>query len=99
VRTVVPASNHPSRSRLDRITHEYELRDNLDSAWAVRPLDLVLDAGRTPATTLVRGVRFFDMSPPNLAEAREAFDCVVRDADRARHIVGRMRDHVKKAPQ
>jgi PAS domain S-box-containing protein len=44
------------------------------------------------------GVRFLEMSPPNLAEAREAFDCVVRDADRARDIVGRMRDHVKKAP-
>jgi len=44
------------------------------------------------------GARFLEMSPPNLAEAREAFDCVVRDADRARDIVGRMRDHVKKAP-
>jgi PAS domain S-box-containing protein len=44
------------------------------------------------------GVRFLAMSPPNLAEAREAFHCVVRDADRARDIVGRMRDHVKKAP-
>jgi signal transduction histidine kinase len=43
------------------------------------------------------GVRFLDMSPPNLAEAREAFDCVVRDADRARDIIGRMRDQVKKA--
>src|SRR6516165_6951369 len=47
VLTVVPASDHPSRSRLDRLTHEYELRDNLDGAWAVRPLDLVRDAGRT----------------------------------------------------
>jgi PAS domain S-box-containing protein len=44
------------------------------------------------------GVRFLELNPPNLAEAREAFDCVVRDADRARDIVGRMRDHVKKAP-
>ena len=37
----------PSRSSLDRLTHEYELKDQLDSAWAVRPLDLVRDAGRT----------------------------------------------------
>jgi PAS domain S-box-containing protein len=44
------------------------------------------------------GMRFLEMNPPNLAEAREALGCVVRDADRARDIVGRMRDHMKKAP-
>jgi PAS domain S-box-containing protein len=44
------------------------------------------------------GARFLEMSPPNLTEAREAFDCVVRDADRATDIVGRMRDHIRKAP-
>ena len=44
---VLPAADHPSRSSLDRLTHEYELKDQLDGAWAVRPLDLVRDAGRT----------------------------------------------------
>src|SRR6516165_5016987 len=44
------------------------------------------------------GTRFLEMSPPNLREAREALGCVVRDVDRAKDIVGRMRDHVKKAP-
>jgi PAS domain S-box-containing protein len=44
------------------------------------------------------GMRFLEMTPPNLAEVREAFACVVRDADRAKDIVGRIRDHVKKAP-
>ena len=38
------------------------------------------------------------MSPPNLGEVREALACIVRDADRAKDIVGRMRDHIKKAP-
>jgi serine/threonine protein kinase len=47
VLTVVSGSDHPSRSSLDRHTHEYELRDELDGTWAVRPLDLVRDAGRT----------------------------------------------------
>ena len=37
---VAPAVDHPSRSRLDRLTHEYELKDELDSAWAARPLAL-----------------------------------------------------------
>src|SRR4029077_20585547 len=32
---------------LDRLTHEYELKDELDRAWAVRPLELMRDAGRT----------------------------------------------------
>jgi signal transduction histidine kinase len=44
------------------------------------------------------GIRFLELNPPNLGEAKEALDCVVRDADRARDIVRRMRDHVKKAP-
>jgi PAS domain S-box-containing protein len=44
------------------------------------------------------GMRFLDMSPPNLAEVMEALACVVKDADRAKDIVGRIRDHIKKAP-
>jgi PAS domain S-box-containing protein len=44
---VAPAADHPSRSRLDRLKHEYELKDELDRAWAARPLALMRDAGRT----------------------------------------------------
>ena len=44
---VLPATGHPSRSSLDRLIHEYELRDELDGTWAVRPLDLVRDGGQT----------------------------------------------------
>src|SRR5215510_10127422 len=44
---VMPAAAQPSRASLDHLTHEYELKDELDGAWAVRPLDLVRDAGRT----------------------------------------------------
>ncbi|TCU64033.1 PAS domain S-box-containing protein [Bradyrhizobium sp. R2.2-H] len=44
---VAPAAGHPSRSRLNRLTHEYELKDELDGAWAARPLALMRDAGRT----------------------------------------------------
>src|SRR6516162_1424165 len=44
---VAPAADHPSRSYLDRLAHEYELKDELDRAWAVRPLELVGDSGRT----------------------------------------------------
>ena len=44
------------------------------------------------------GMRFLEVSPPNLAEVMEALACVVKDADRAKDIVGRVRDHIKKAP-
>jgi PAS domain S-box-containing protein len=44
------------------------------------------------------GMRFLEISPPNLAEVMEALACVVKDADRAKDIVGRVRDHIKKVP-
>lgn len=37
------------------------------------------------------------MNPPNLDEAREALGCIVRDADRAKDIVGRICNQIKKA--
>jgi C4-dicarboxylate-specific signal transduction histidine kinase len=44
------------------------------------------------------GMRFLEMSPPNLTEVRDALGCVVRDADRAKDIVGRIRSQIKRAP-
>src|SRR5262245_34189431 len=44
---VAPATDHPSRTRPDRLTHEYELKDELDGAWAARPLALMRGADRT----------------------------------------------------
>ncbi|HEY9359085.1 MAG TPA: protein kinase, partial [Xanthobacteraceae bacterium] len=44
---VAPVADHPSRSSLDRLAHEYELRNELDRLWAVRPLELVRDTGGT----------------------------------------------------
>jgi hypothetical protein len=43
---VVPAAEHPSSASLDRLAHEYGLRNELDRAWAVQPLELVRDGGR-----------------------------------------------------
>ena len=44
---VLPVAAHPSRSSLDRLTHEHGLKDELDAPWAVRPLELVHDDGHT----------------------------------------------------
>jgi len=41
---LLPAADHTSCASLDRLTQEYELKDELDKAWAARPL--VRDAGR-----------------------------------------------------
>jgi PAS domain S-box-containing protein len=43
-------------------------------------------------------LNFLDKKPPALGEVREALDCIVNDADRAGAIIGRIRDHIKKAP-
>jgi C4-dicarboxylate-specific signal transduction histidine kinase len=43
-------------------------------------------------------MRFLDMNPPNMAEVRQALAGIVRNADRGKDIVDRIRDHIKKAP-
>jgi C4-dicarboxylate-specific signal transduction histidine kinase len=43
-------------------------------------------------------LNFLDRQPPDLGDVREALACVVGDADRARDIIDRIRDHIKKAP-
>ena len=47
VLAVAPAVDHPLPATLDRLAHEFDLKDELDGAWAVRPLELVHDGGRT----------------------------------------------------
>src|SRR5262245_48427482 len=44
---VLPASEHPTPSSLNRLAHELALKDDIDSAWALRPLELVRDRGAT----------------------------------------------------
>src|SRR5215831_12518086 len=42
------AAEHPLPSSLDRVRHEFGLKDELDGGWAVLPLDLARDeVGRT----------------------------------------------------
>jgi len=42
----VLATEHSTPLTFDRLAHEYALRDELDSAWAVRPLEIVREDGR-----------------------------------------------------
>ena len=43
---VVPHGDRPTPAVVRRLSHEFALRDQLDGAWALRPLDLVPESGR-----------------------------------------------------
>jgi hypothetical protein len=47
VLAVLPAGENPAPLSLDRLDREFALKDDLDGAWAVRPLELVREHGRT----------------------------------------------------
>src|SRR5262245_45078021 len=47
---LLPASDHPPLATLKKIEHEYSLRNELDSSWAIRPLTLSEQAGQTMLT-------------------------------------------------
>jgi len=44
---VLPASESPAPTTLGGLAHQYSFKDELDSRWAVRPLEVVRDRGRT----------------------------------------------------
>src|SRR5271166_2905503 len=47
VLVVLPVAVHPSPSSLDRLAHEHALKEELDRAWAVLPIEIVRDGGHT----------------------------------------------------
>ena len=47
VLVVLPSGEPPTRDILNRLRHEYGLKDDLDDLWAVRPLELVHERGQT----------------------------------------------------
>ncbi|CAB3749088.1 trifunctional serine/threonine-protein kinase/ATP-binding protein/sensor histidine kinase [Paraburkholderia humisilvae] len=46
VLAVRPTSEHPASVTLDRLAHEYSLREELNDRWALRPVGLVEDRGQ-----------------------------------------------------
>jgi PAS domain S-box-containing protein len=47
VLAMVPGAEQPTPASLERLAHEYALKDAIDGQWAVRPLELVRERGRT----------------------------------------------------
>jgi serine/threonine protein kinase len=46
VLAVLPATEHPAPATLDRLAREHGLKDELDGAWAARPLEFIREGGR-----------------------------------------------------
>ena len=44
---ILSGSQHPTLQSLTRLTREYELKDSLAADWALRPVELVRERGRT----------------------------------------------------
>ena len=40
-------AEHPTLASINRLTHEYELKDYLAGEWALRPVELMREPGRT----------------------------------------------------
>jgi serine/threonine protein kinase len=47
VLAVLAAAEYPTPATFDRLTHEYGLKEDLDGAWAARPLELIREGGQT----------------------------------------------------
>ncbi|NEU95239.1 AAA family ATPase [Bradyrhizobium sp. UFLA 03-164] len=43
---VFPAAEHPTPAIFERFAHEFELREDLASAWSARPIELIRESGR-----------------------------------------------------
>src|SRR5262249_14251791 len=43
---VLPAAEHPTPSCVGRLAHEYALREYIDAAWALRPVEFVRERGQ-----------------------------------------------------
>src|SRR5262249_40400528 len=44
---VVAGTGHPTLESINRLVHEYELKDYLEGGWALRPVELVREPGQT----------------------------------------------------
>jgi predicted ATPase/signal transduction histidine kinase len=81
---VLPATETPSNASLDRLAHEYGLKDHLDAPWAVRPLDLLRDHGRTmlvlddPGGDLLQRFTGSPMALPTFLRLAEALAAALR---------------------
>jgi len=64
VLAIAPALEHPAPETIDRLRHAFSLRDEIDSAWASRPLALADLDGRPTLILSDPGGEFLDRLQP-----------------------------------
>jgi predicted ATPase len=74
---LAPASTQRALETLRKIEYEYSLRDELESAWAVRPLALSEHLGRTTLVLEDPGGETLDQLLPGPMEMTEFLRCAV----------------------
>ena len=52
---VLAGAEHPTLESINRLTHENDLKEYLDDAWALRPVELVRERGRTMLVVEYKG--------------------------------------------
>ena len=57
---VTSVAGHATSQSLNRLTQEFELRDHLDNEWALRPLELLRERGRTMLIVEYPGGQWLD---------------------------------------
>src|SRR5215468_12285919 len=75
---LAPASARPALETLKKIGHEYSLRHELDSAWAVRPLAVSYQQGQTTLVLEDPGGKTLDQLLPGPMEITQFLRLAVR---------------------
>jgi Nif-specific regulatory protein len=75
---LVPASNRPAVEVLQKLRHEYSLREELDSAWAVRPIELLEESDRPTLVLEDPGGETLDRSLPGPMELTRFLRLAIR---------------------
>ena len=86
---VLPAEEHPSPDSINRLNHEYGLREYLDDTWALRPLELAQAHGRPMLVLKYREAKPLD----RLIGAAMEIENFLRLAVALSAAVGRVHEH------
>ena len=95
---LAPASESPSPATLKKIEHEYSLRHELDSAWAVRPQSLSEHRGQTVLTLEDPGGETLEKSLWRPMETGEFLRCAIGLATALGGLHGRRLIHKDVKP-
>ena len=86
---VLSDAEHPILETLNRLTHEFELREHLEATWALRPLELVRDRGQMMLVVEYKGGEPLDRLVGQPMEIGQLLRFAVALSGALRHLHGR----------